>query len=88
MSRDGRKMNYWGGARVSANTCACGVTNSCSSGKKCNCHNSNMGWTEDSGLLTDKSALPVVSQMRLADLNDSGEEGYHTLGKLKCYGQA
>ena len=35
VSRDGRKMNYWGGAGGSANTCACGVTNSCSSsGKK------------------------------------------------------
>ena len=29
-----------------------------------------------------------MSQIRLSDLNDSGEEGYHTLGKLKCYGQA
>ena len=87
MSRDGRKMNYWGGEGGSANTCACGVTNSCSRGKKCNCHESNRGWTQDSGLLTDKSALPV-SQIRLAALNDSGEEGYHTLGKLKCYGQA
>ena len=87
MSRDGRKMNYWGGTGGSANTCACGVTNSCSSGKKCNCHDGNRGWTEDSGLLTDKSALPV-SQIRLADLDASVEEGYHTLEKLKCYGQA
>ena len=88
VSRDGRKMNYWGGAGGSANMCACGVTNSCSSsGKKCNCHNGGSGWREDSGLLTDKSALPV-SQIRLADFDDSGEEGYHTLGKLKCYGQA
>ena len=88
VSRDGRKMNYWGGAGGSANMCACGVTNSCSSsGKKCNCHNSVSSWREDSGLLTDKSALPV-SQIRLADFDDSVEEGYHTLGKLKCYGQA
>ena len=88
VSRDGRKMTYWGGAGGSANMCACGVTNSCSSsGKKCNCHNGGSGWREDSGLLTDKSALPV-SQIRLADFDDSGEEGYHTLGKLKCYGQA
>ena len=87
MSRDGRKMNYWGGAGGSANTCACGVTNSCSSGKKCNCHDGNRGCTEDSGLLTDKSALPV-SQIRLAVFDSSYEEGYHTLGKLKCYGQA
>jgi len=88
VSRDGRKMNYWGGATGSINTCACGVTNSCSNGKKCNCHNNaGSGWRSDSGLLTDRSALPV-SQIRLADLDDSNEEGYHTLGKLKCYGQA
>ena len=87
VSRDGRKMNYWGGAGGSANMCACGVTNSCSNGEKCNCYNSGGGWREDSGLLTDKSALPV-SQIRLADFDSSREEGYHTLGKLKCYGQA
>ena len=86
-SRDGMKMNYWGGAGGSANMCACGVTNSCSSGKKCNCYKGGSGWREDSGLLTDKSALPV-SQIRLSDLNDPGEQGYHTLGKLKCYGLA
>ena len=70
VSRDGRKINYWGGAGGSANMCACGVTNSCSSGKKCNCYNGRSAWREDSGLLTDKSALPV-SQIRLADLDDS-----------------
>ena len=49
--------------------------------------NGGSGRREDSGLLTDKSALPVT-QIRLGDLDDSHEEGYHTLGKLKCYGQA
>ena len=45
VSRDGRKMNYWGGAGGSANMCASGVTNSCSNGQKCNCHNSgSRGW--------------------------------------------
>ena len=82
VSRDGRKMNYWGGAGGSANKCACGVTNSCLNGQKCNCYNGGIGWREDSGLLTDKSALPV-SQIRLADLDQSSEEGYDTLGKLK-----
>ena len=87
VSRDGRKINYWGGADGSANTCACQVTNSCLYGQKCNCYNGGSGWREDSGLLTDKSALPV-SQIKLADFDNSGEEGYHTLGKLKCYGLA
>ena len=87
VSRDGRKMNYWGGVAGSSNMCACGVTNSCSNGQKCNCYNSGGGWRSDSGLLTDKSALPVT-QIRLADLDHPSEEGYHTLGKLKCYGLA
>ena len=86
VSRDGTRMNYWGGATGHDKMCACGVTNSCTGGKKCNCDNYGSGWYEDSGLLTDKSALPVT-QIRLGDLNDSDEEGYHTLGKLKCYGQ-
>ena len=80
-------MNYWGGADGSANTCACRVTNSFLNGQNCNCYNGGSGWREDSGLLKDKSALPV-SQIRLADLDHSSEEGYHTLGKLKCYGLA
>ena len=89
VSRDGTRMNYWGGATGHDKMCACGVTNSCSNGRKCNCYNgpSDSGWREDSGRLTDKSALPVT-QIRLGDLDDSNEEGYHTLGKLKCYGQA
>ena len=89
VSRDGTKRNYWGGATGSDKMCACGVTNSCSNGKKCNCYNdrNDSGWREDSGLLTDKSVLPVT-QIRLGDLGDSREEGYHTLGKLKCYGVA
>ncbi|XP_078350286.1 contactin-associated protein 1-like [Oculina patagonica] len=88
VSRDGTQMNYWGGAAGHGKMCACGVTNSCAGGRKCNCDNyGKAGWFEDSGLLTDKSALPVT-QIRLGDLNGSDEEGYHTLGKLKCYGQA
>ena len=84
VSRDGTRMDYWGGATGYKKMCACGVTNSCSSGNKCNCP-SRSGWSEGSGLLTDKAALPVT-QIRLGDLDDSHEEGYHTLGKLKCYG--
>ena len=85
VSRDGTKMNYWGGATGYSNMCACGVKNSCSSGNNCNCPPGG-GWSEDSGLLTDKSTLPVT-QIRLGDLDGSHEQGYHTLGKLKCYGQ-
>ena len=89
VSSNGTRVNYWGGATGYNNMCACGLTNSCLNGEKCNCdyQSSSAGWREDSGLLTDKSALPVT-QIRLGDLNASNGEGYHTIGKLKCYGQA
>ena len=39
---------------------------------------------EDSGLLTDKTHLPV-KQLRFGDTAGGSDQGYHTLGKLKCY---
>ena len=42
-------------------------------------------WREDSGLLTDKTKLPV-KQLRFGDVDNNNNVGYHTLGKLKCYG--
>ena len=84
-SRDGAKMTYWGGA-TSGYMCACGTTNSCADpDDACNCDKNDKAWREDSGLLTIKSHLPV-SQLRFGDIGDDDEEGYHTLGKLECYG--
>ena len=86
VSRDSAKMTYWGGASVGGK-CACGMTNSCTDpGHGCNCDTNDGRWREDSGLLTDKSHLPV-KQLRFGDVTPS-EQGYHTLGKLKCYGIA
>ncbi|XP_020901326.2 uncharacterized protein LOC110239917 [Exaiptasia diaphana] len=88
VSRDGIRQEYWGGATPGSGKCACGMTNTCENSKGCNCNNvgSSGKWFSDSGLLTDKSTLPVA-QMRFGDTDDSREQGYHTLGKLKCYGQ-
>ena len=89
MSRDSSKMTYWGGASPGSGKCACGMTNSCTGGYGCNCDLNDSAWREDSGLLTDKTTLPV-KQLRFGDTGDSSlsEETYHTLGKLKCYGIA
>ena len=88
VSRDSSKMSYWGGASPSSGKCACAVTNSCANPSYgCNCDSNDGVWREDSGLLTDKTHLPV-KQLRFGDTGDSGEQGYHTLGKLKCYGIA
>ena len=88
VSRDSAKMKYWGGASPGSSKYACGMTNSCAdSSKVCNCDKNDNVWREDSGLLTDKTKLPV-KQLRFGDIGDSGEQGYHTLGKLKCFGIA
>ena len=87
VSRDSAKMTYWGGASPGSGKCACGMTNSCAdSSDHCNCDKNDPVWREDSGLLTDKTKLPV-KQLRFGDVS-FGEEGYHTLGKLKCFGIA
>ena len=88
MSRDSAKMTYWGGVSPGSGKCACGMTNSCAdSSKGCNCDKNDSVWREDSGLLTDKTKLPV-KQLRFGDTELSYEQGYHTLGKLKCFGIA
>ena len=87
VSRDSIKMTYWGGASVSGK-CACGMTYSCANSRYgCNCDKNDNVLREDSGLLTDKTHLPV-KQLRFGDTGGSSEQGYHTLGKLKCYGMA
>ena len=88
VSRDSTKMTYWGGASPGSGKCACGMTNSCADpSHPCNCDKNDNVWREDSGLLTDKASLPV-KQLKFGDTTGSAEEGYHTLGKLKCYGIA
>ena len=93
VSRDSTKMTYWGGASPSSGKCACGMTNSCADRNYgCNCDKNDRKWREDSGLLTDKTQLPV-KQLRFGDTDldrstNFDESGYHTLGKFKCYGIA
>ena len=85
VSRQGSQMNYWGGADVNSGKCACGTKNSCAGGGICNCDSNDSKLQEDSGYLTDKNTLPVT-QLRFGDTGDSNEYGYHTLGKLRCWG--
>ena len=90
VSRDGDQMTYWGGSNSSfPYKCACGVNGSCDNpANGCNCDSDDTTWREDSGLLTDKSHLPVKG-LRLGDAYATAyhnEIAYYTLGKLKCYG--
>jgi len=80
VSRDSTKMTYWGGASPGSGKCACGMTISCADSRYgCNCDKDDLVWREDSGLLTDKTHLPV-KQLRFGDTAYS-RSGYHTLGK-------
>ena len=91
VSRNSERMSYWGGAAPGNIKCACGMTNSCAvSSHPCNCDKNDAEWREDSGLLTDKTQLPVKT-LRFGDTGINGdvdEKGYYTLGKFKCYGVA
>ena len=67
VSRDSTKMTYWGRASPGSAKCARGMNNSCANlNKGCNCDANDDVWREDSGLLTDKTKLPV-KQLRFGD---------------------
>ena len=88
VSRDSTKMTYWGGASPGSGKCACGMNNSCAdSSCGCNCDANDNVWREDSGLLADKTKLPV-KQLRSGDTVHENETRYHTLEKFKSYGIA
>ena len=88
VSRDYSKMTYWGGASPGSGKCACGMNNTCANPiYGCNCDADDNEWREDSGLLTDKTKLPV-KELWFGDNGRRDEQGYHTLGKFKCYGTA
>ena len=88
VSRDYSKMTYWGGTSPGSGKCACGMNNTCADSEHaCNCDKNDNVWREDSGLLTDKTKLPVI-ELRFGDTENGKEEGYHTLGKFMCYGTA
>jgi hypothetical protein len=40
-------------------------------------------WRQNGGNVTDRGDLPVT-RLRFGDTGDAGEQGYHTLGKLRC----
>ena len=89
VSRDDKKMVYWGGVNSVSLKCACGLNNTgAKTSYGCNRDENDWNWREDSGLQTDKSKLPMI-RMRFGDtgeLRSYNESGYHTLGPLECYG--
>ena len=86
-SRQGVDMTHWGGAVQGSGKCACGMTKSCDRlDKVCNCDANDNVWRSDHGFITDKDVLPV-SKLYFGDTGGTNEKGYHTLGRLICYGK-
>nr|XP_039248504.1 uncharacterized protein LOC120326310 [Styela clava] len=85
VSRQGKRMYYWGGATPGSNMCACGETGSCADKNEvCNCDADSEAWLYDQGFLKDKNVLPV-SQINFGDVSeDNGERGKSTVGPLYC----
>ncbi|KAK6490383.1 versican core protein-like isoform X1 [Huso huso] len=88
VSRDGKKVNSWGGAITDSGKCGCGVRGDCDRGlSTCNCDANDEVWRSDEGLLTDASSLPV-QEVRFGDTRDIPVEmAFHRIGKLRCRGQ-
>ncbi|XP_028393183.1 neurexin-4-like [Dendronephthya gigantea] len=91
VSRQGLRMNYWGGAPVDSGKCGCSQGR-CAGLRGCNCDKNDDEWRQDSGYLTDMRTLPVT-ELRFGDTGGGpriswwkDESGYHTLGKLRCWG--
>ena len=85
-SQSGEIMTYWGGADHGSGMCACSMTRSCDKpSMKCNCDANDYVWRFDEGYLTNKETLPVT-KVYFGDTGHPDERGYHTLGKLICYG--
>eukprot|EP00795_Rhopilema_esculentum_P007003 gene7003-biopygen8429 len=84
VDRNGTRMEYLAGGPKDGQGCSCGITNSCAlSSEQCNCDANDSAWRFDEGYVTEKKRLPLT-EVRLGDTGDSGEEGAHTIGKLYC----
>ena len=85
VSRDGENMKNWGGLVSVDYKCTC-LNNTCANTNYgCNCDMSDRTWREEGAFLKDKFML-LVKQPRFGDALYYSDKGYHTLGKLKCFG--
>jgi len=90
INRDGGQETYYVGENHGSHLCSCALNNSCSDsarGEKCNCDANYIPEVqEDSGMITDMSALPI-SAFWYGDLIYDSQIAQVFIGRLKCYGE-
>ncbi|KAK6991172.1 SCO-spondin [Biomphalaria glabrata] len=78
--------DYFGDAPPGSNNCTCGTKNACADKSfGCNCDSNDHVWRVDDGYLTYKDDLPVYAFVA-GDTGGSDEEGFSTVGPLRCWG--
>ncbi|XP_014245346.1 neurexin-4 isoform X1 [Cimex lectularius] len=88
VSRNNKKMDYWGESVPGSRKCQCGIMGNCVDPTKwCNCDQGLDTWVADEGKLWDKNELPV-RQLRFGDTGHplDDKEGVYRLGPLICEG--
>ncbi|XP_050395957.1 contactin-associated protein-like 4 [Patella vulgata] len=75
---------YFAGNGTDNDACACGIEDSCDAqGVKCNCQINDNVWREDSGFITNITALPMIT-FEGGDTGSTHERAYVTIGPLRC----
>ncbi|XP_046648260.1 uncharacterized protein LOC124338218 isoform X1 [Daphnia pulicaria] len=84
--KDGNAQYFWAGSDSSVHTCQCGIDGNCiDSIVKCNCDATVPLFLGDSGVITEKTLLPIT-KLNFGQTQLSSSSGSHTLGRFECSG--
>ncbi|CAG0894611.1 unnamed protein product [Darwinula stevensoni] len=84
VDRHGQPQYYWDGSHAGEHVCNCGLTSDCIDPiMMCNCDAKAPQWESDAGIITNRTALPII-ELRLGGLRFKGQKANYTLGGLVC----
>lgn len=85
--KNGNAQYFWSGSDVSVHTCQCGIDRNCvDASLKCNCDSTAPVSLTDSGVISNKSVLPIT-RLNFGRTQLESSSGVHTLGPFECSGQ-
>ncbi|CAG0893481.1 unnamed protein product [Darwinula stevensoni] len=88
LDRNGQPQYYWDGENAGKHICHCGLSGYCINRLlPCNCDAVAPESENDSGTITNSTALPII-ELRFGGLHFQGQKADYTLGGLVCRGHA